>query len=69
MEQEMIGIPYIAASLVIGYLGRQKSLKFWGHALVSLLLTPIVGLLALGIDDWILSRKDAKEEEHKHKHA
>ena len=47
----------IAASLVIGYLGRDRTFKFWGYFLLSLLLTPVIGLLAIGIDEWVCARK------------
>ncbi len=34
-------------SCLIGYLGRNKKLGFWGFLFASLLLTPLLGLLLL----------------------
>ena len=55
--QYQAAIIYLAVSLLLGYLGRDKTLKFWGYFLLSLLLSPIVGVLGLSLDDWISGRK------------
>jgi hypothetical protein len=39
------------ASLIIGYLGRNRRMGFWGLTFASLLLTPLVGLLLLTVTD------------------
>lgn len=52
MQPQLIFLA-IAFSALIGYLGRDKPLRFWGHFLLSLLLSPVVGLLALGLEEWI----------------
>lgn len=51
---------YALVSLLVGYLGRNKTLKFWGHFLVSFLLSPILGVIVLGIDEWLTDRKAVK---------
>ena len=40
-------IGYFAASLLIGILGRNRVMGFWGYFFGSILLSPIVGLLLL----------------------
>lgn len=37
----------VALSIVIGFLGRKRRFGFWGYFFLSMLLTPVVGLLAL----------------------
>lgn len=37
----------VVISLAIGFLGRNRRLGFLGHFLVSLVFTPLVGLLVL----------------------
>jgi NhaP-type Na+/H+ or K+/H+ antiporter len=43
--------------LAIGYVGRGKTLGFWGYFLISVLLSPIGGVLALAISEWFANRK------------
>jgi len=38
---------FVALSIVIGFLGRNRRFGFWGYFFLSMLLTPVVGLLAL----------------------
>jgi hypothetical protein len=40
-------IPYFAASLLIAFLGVNRSMGFWGYFFASLLLTPVMGALLL----------------------
>ena len=40
-------LPYVLLTLVIAYLGRDTKFGFWGNFWVSLLLTPIVGVIVL----------------------
>ncbi len=35
----------LAASIVVGLLGRNRKFGFWGYFFASLLLTPFVGIL------------------------
>lgn len=42
-------LAYVILSLIVGLLGRNKYLGFWGFVLVSLLFTPIVPALLLFI--------------------
>jgi len=37
----------VALSIVIGFLGRKRRFGFWGYFFLSMLLTPVVGLLTL----------------------
>jgi hypothetical protein len=37
----------VLASLLLGFLGRNKKLGFWGFFFASLLFTPVLGLLLL----------------------
>ena len=37
----------LALSLLLGYLGRHKTMGFWGLFFASILLTPIIGLILL----------------------
>lgn len=45
----MVGLVplWLIAALVIGYFGRRYRFGFWGYFLVSIFLTPIVGLITL----------------------
>lgn len=45
----MVGyiVLYIAVSVVIGLLGNNRKLGFWGYLFASILLTPILGFLLL----------------------
>lgn len=43
----VIPISWLLLSFVIGYLGRNRVLGFWGSFLVSLLLSPLIGALAV----------------------
>lgn len=38
---------FVALSIVIGFFGRKRRFGFWGYFFLSLLLTPVVGLIAL----------------------
>lgn len=38
---------FVALSVVIGFFGRKRRFGFWGYFFLSLLLTPVVGLIAL----------------------
>lgn len=40
-------IPWILLSVAVGYLGRGKSLGFWGFLALSLVFSPIVGVLCV----------------------
>lgn len=43
----MIVAVFVVLGIIIGFLGRKYRFGFWGYFFMSLLLTPIVGLLAL----------------------
>ncbi|MSU51941.1 MAG: hypothetical protein EXS41_00895 [Opitutaceae bacterium] len=38
-------LPLVLLAALIGYLGSDRKFGFWGNFFVSLLLTPIIGLL------------------------
>jgi hypothetical protein len=38
-------LPLVLIAALIGYLGSNRKFGFWGNFFVSLLLTPIIGLL------------------------
>jgi len=38
---------WLVAAIIIGFFGRRYRFGFWGYFFVSILLTPIVGLLLL----------------------
>jgi|688.fasta_scaffold299890_2 hypothetical protein len=38
-------LPLVLISALIGYLGKSRKFGFWGNFFVSLILTPIIGLL------------------------
>lgn len=44
-------LPYIALALLIGFLGVNRKMTFWGYFFSSLLLTPVMGLLLLFASD------------------
>ncbi len=38
-------------SLIIGFLGMNRKMGFWGYFFSSLLLTPIIGILLVSVSD------------------
>ncbi len=48
-----IAIPlgYVAISFLVGYLGRNRKMGFWGYFFATLLLTPFIGVLLLVISE------------------
>lgn len=52
-------LPWIIFSFIVGFVGTGKNIGFWGAFLLSLFLSPIIGLIIA------LTSKDVKEEEHK----
>jgi hypothetical protein len=38
---------YILLSFVVAFFGRNREFGFWGHFFFSLIVTPVIGLLAL----------------------
>lgn len=43
-------IAYLILCLIVGLLGRNKQIGFWGFFLLSIVITPIVPLLFMLID-------------------
>ena len=49
------------ASLLIGLLGINRKMGFWGYFFSSLLLTPLIGILLLLVSDSIPRAKRQEE--------
>ncbi len=47
----MISIVYFLACLLIGLMGVNRKLGFWGYFFGSILLTPIIGLILIFASD------------------
>ncbi len=45
----MIPLSWIFLSLLIGYLGRNGTLGFWGHFFVAFVLGPLLGALLVAV--------------------
>ena len=52
----------VALAYLIGFLGRNRRLGFWGHFFCSLLLTPIIGLLLVVATEPVKDIDKEKEE-------
>ncbi len=50
---------YLAAALLIGYIGRDHKFTFWGWFFCSVLLTPLIASLMLWIALGVGSRDEA----------
>jgi uncharacterized membrane protein YiaA len=50
----------IVLSYLIGFLGRNRKLGFWGYFFASLVLTPLIGLLLIVATDPIREKDDDK---------
>ncbi len=51
---------WVLFSLLVGALGKDRNIGFWTALFVSLLLSPLIGLIAV-----LLSNKPAPKKEHK----
>lgn len=40
-----IGLIWLTLAILLGGLGRHRTMGFWGHFFASLMLTPVIGLL------------------------
>ncbi|HEY1110541.1 MAG TPA: hypothetical protein VGE76_17960 [Opitutaceae bacterium] len=40
-------LPYVLFALFVGYLGSARKFGFWGNFFVTLVLTPLVGVVVL----------------------
>ena len=50
----------IVLAFLVGYLGRERKMGFWGYFFATLLLTPFVGFLLLVVSG---KRNKTKDEE------
>ncbi len=57
----LIGIAYIAAALIIGLMGINRKMGFWGYFFGTLLLGPIIGLFLLLASDRKVPPKEVKD--------
>jgi len=53
----LILVNFVLAYL-IGFLGRNRRLGFWGHFFCSLLLTPVIGFLLIVATDPVREEKE-----------
>lgn len=44
-------LPYMLLTLLIAYMGQNTKFGFWGNFWISLILTPIVGIVVLVAQD------------------
>ncbi len=44
-------LPYVLLTLLVAYIGQNTKFGFWGNFWVSLLLTPVVGIIVLLAQD------------------
>jgi small neutral amino acid transporter SnatA (MarC family) len=60
-------VGYLTICLLVAYIGHDKTLKFWGNLILSLLLSPIIGLLIIAFEKRIdETRAKAAEAQHEH---
>ncbi len=45
MHYLMLGLIWFTLAVLLGALGRHRTMGFWGYFFASLVLTPIMGLL------------------------
>lgn len=60
-----IPIVCIFISFIVGYLGRNRKMGFWGYFFATLLLTPLVGTLLLVVSDKKQPDADTEHAENK----
>ena len=53
-------LPYVAVCVLIGYFGKEKRIGFWGNFLISLFLSPLVGLIVLFVQEKPAEKKPAQ---------
>ena len=46
----MLILAYTLVCLLVAYIGKDRTLKFWGNFILSLLLSPVLGLLAIAFE-------------------
>ena len=52
----------VALAYLVGFLGRNRRLGFWGHFFCSLLLTPVIGILLIVATEPVKDIDKEKEE-------
>jgi hypothetical protein len=66
MHALLVIITWIGVSLLLGYIGRDKKFGFWGNFLVTLLLSPLVGIILYFAQSDKHSKAPAKSKSHDH---
>lgn len=51
LTSPLVLILYVVTCWLVGYLGRNTKFSFWGNFWVSIVLTPIVGIVVLLAQD------------------
>ncbi len=46
----MLILGYTLVCLLVAYIGKNRTLKFWGNFILCLLLSPVLGLLAIAFE-------------------
>ena len=46
----MLILAYTLVCLLVAYIGKDRTLKFWGNFILCLLLSPVLGLLAIAFE-------------------
>jgi hypothetical protein len=41
----ILGIPWLLACILVGFVGQNRSIGYWGTFALSLILSPVVGLI------------------------
>ena len=53
----------IGLALLIGFIGRDRRFGFWGNFLISLILTPLVGVITILAQDTFTSEPESDDSE------
>ena len=51
---------WVVMALLVGYVGKAKTLGFWGYFLIAVLLSPLIGLVGIFVEDQIVARRAAQ---------
>ena len=70
-------LTWMAIAMLMGYIGRDKKFGFWGNFAVTLLLTPIVGIIVYFAQtdahprchSGAAAKSDSKDHDHSHDHS
>lgn len=57
MQVILATLIYIIMALLVGYVGKTKTLGFWGYFVIALIMTPFIGLVSIFVEDQIVARR------------